>query len=100
MLHPESSVSCHLCHEAINDEGTREPADPSTLELGLRFLHPGLVGLHPSYTLAVRDAGFPGDAPPKDKTRQLLSISRKALATQPFPAAASQRTHVRVQLSG
>ncbi|EGW02482.1 hypothetical protein I79_008470 [Cricetulus griseus] len=46
-------------------------------ELGLRFLHSWQGGPLLSYTLAVRDAGFPG----RDNTQQLLFISHKAYVT-------------------
>lgn len=69
--------------------GHESPLTQVAQELGLRFPHSWLLGLLPSYTLAVRDARFPGNTPPRDRTQQLLFISYKALVTQPFPAGTS-----------
>lgn len=65
------------------------PLTQVALVLGLKFRHSWLLGLLPSYTLALRDAGFPGNTPPRDKTQQLSFISHRALVTQPFPAVTS-----------
>lgn len=85
----QNPVSCHLCHEATDDVGTWEPADPSGPGAWPEVPPFLAAWAPPSYTLAVRDAEFPGNTPPRDKTQQLLFISHKALVTQPFPAATS-----------